>query len=385
LESLGLQWSENKNWFSTMKLLLNKGLAWIKAKFFVSSQFTQATKISPRFMADRLLQSNYFPKQRTNADELPPIFDSLSFTYSVATKFSGLAETKPKEGHDAVEVKQTRADGQTRVTHIPHPAAYAHLVLTLEKHWNKIPDISHNIHSYIKPHMHKDGRLIIMSYTNWLVKILGGFKHKLSQGYVVHADISSFFPSIYTHAIAWALVGIEKAKKSDRKQWFDEIDSAFQSARRKETNGVAIGPATSNIAAEILLFKVDQALNIKGYRFFRYIDDYTCYAKTREQAEAFIHDLSQQLAKYKLSLNSKKTEIRQLPNPETAPWVLELKTLARTLSKQMAPNEVAHFVDNITNLANRYKERNVYKYAAAMLKDRVSKRHSSAPLSPRRM
>lgn len=349
----------------------------MKAMLFGNAPFKASPKITPKSVADRLLQSSYFPNQRTQADELPPVFDSKSFTHAVATKFAGLGETKPKEGHDAVEVKLTRADGQTRVTHIPHPVAYAHLVLTLEKNWAKIPDISANPNSYIKPSLHKDGRLIIMSYTNWLVKTLGGLKYKLSQGYVVHADISSFFPSIYTHAIAWALVGIANAKKSNKKQWFDEIDSAFQAARRKETNGVAIGPATSNIAAEILLFNIDDALRNKKYRFFRYIDDYTCYTKTREEAESFVHDLSQQLAKYKLSLNMKKTEIRPLPEPDKAPWVLELQTLSRTLSKHMAPSEVAQFVDNITGVANRHEEQNVYKYAAVMLADRVSKPHSS--------
>jgi hypothetical protein len=360
-----------------VKLFLKNSLALIRAMLFGGAPFNSSAKISPKSVADRLLQSSYFPKQRTQADELPPVFDSQSFTHSVATKFVGLGETKPKEGHDAVEVRLTRADGQTRITHIPHPAAYANLVLTLEKHWAKIPDITSNPHSYIKPRMHKDGRLIIMNYTNWLVKTLGGLKYKLSQGYVVHADISSFFPSIYTHAIAWALVGIATAKKSNKKQWFDEIDSAFQSARRKETNGVAIGPATSNIAAEILLHNVDEALHNKGYRFFRYIDDYTCYVKTRENAESFIHDLSQQLAKYKLSLNMKKTEIRPLPEPDKAPWVLELQTLSRTLSKNMTPSAVAQFVDNITGIANRHKQQNVYKYAAVMLADRVSKPHSS--------
>jgi hypothetical protein len=377
LNRQGLLRSEPEIQRLTMKILIQKGIAWIKAMLFRQPLSKKFPKITPKSVADRLLQRSYFPNQRTQSDELPPIFDSNSFTYTVAKKFAGLGETKPKEGHDAVEVKLTRADGQTRITHIPHPAAYANLVLTLEKHWGEIPDIAGNPHSYIKPRMHKDGRLIIMNYTSWLVKTLGGLKFKLSQGYVVHADISSFFPSIYTHAIAWGLVGIANAKKSNKKQWFDEIDAAFQSARRKETNGVAIGPATSNIAAEILLINVDEALHKKGYRFFRYIDDYTCYTKTREEAESFIHDLSQQLSKYKLTLNMKKTEIRPLPEPEKASWILELQTLSRTLSKKMAPSEVAQFIDNITGVANRHEEQNVYKYAAVMLADRVSRRHAS--------
>ena len=34
--------------------------------------------------------------------------------------------------------------------------------------------------------------------------------------YIVHTDISTCFPSIYTHSIPWALHGVNKAKKITR-------------------------------------------------------------------------------------------------------------------------------------------------------------------------
>jgi len=65
----------------------------------------------------------------------------------------------------------------------------------------------------------------------------------------------------------------------------------------------------------------------KGYgRFHRYIDDYTFYAKTHDEAEKFIHDLGMQLREYELVLNGSKTEILPMPLPIKEDWVRELNT-----------------------------------------------------------
>lgn len=65
----------------------------------------------------------------------------------------------------------------------------------------------------------------------------------------------------------------------------------------------------------------------KGYeRFSRYIDDYTFYAKTYDEAEKFIHDLGMQLREYELVLNGRKTEILPMPLPIKKDWVRELNS-----------------------------------------------------------
>ena len=328
-------------------------------------------------ITDRLLQYNYLPNQRTRGDELPPVFESKTFTRSVALSFAGLGETTPKPGHDAVEYKLTRHDGQTRTLHIPHPAAYARLVLTLEKHWHLLPDLFNNKSSYIKPRFHRDGRLFMMNYSSWITKTLGGLKLRLTSKFVAKADISSFYSSIYTHSIPWALVGLQTAKRSDRRQWFDEIDQAFQAAKRKETNGVAIGPGTSNIAGEIILYRIDEYLRNKGYKFYRYVDDYTAFSENQQSAELFIHDLSQQLAKYKLSLNMKKTVTGTLPQTEKEHWVIELQAAAATLPRTMSPSQVSQLIDQTILIAQKFKAQGAYKYAASILEARVRPGNSS--------
>ena len=81
-----------------------------------------------------------------------------------------------------------------------------------------------------------------------------------------------------------------------------------------ETIGVAIGPGTSNIVTEIILHPIDQKLRNSKYEFIRYIDDYTAFFDTYENAEEFIRVLGTELSKYGLLLNIKKTEIKNVQN-----------------------------------------------------------------------
>lgn len=104
---------------------------------------------------------------------------------------------------------------------------------------------------------------------------------------MVKADISQCFPSIYTHAISWALVGKSTAKKHRGiKEWYNQIDKACQNMRDGETHGLLIGPHTSNLISELILTTVDNQLKSK-YKYIRKVDDYTCYVEKYEDAESF--------------------------------------------------------------------------------------------------
>ena len=338
-----------------------------------SGKFSSNPKPKAKTLTTRLLQNSYLPSQRPAADELPPIFNSKTFSSKVAAEIRPLTS---KIGFDAVEYRLTRADGQIRACHIPHPAAYSNLVFTIEEHWSKIPNIFDNHRSYIRPRLHSDGRLIVMKYDAWLTKTLRSLKWKMNAKYVAHADVANFFPSVYTHSISWALVGTQEAKGSNRRKWFDDIDKAYQRTKRGETNGVLIGPATSNFATEIILGKIDEELGRKHYRFYRHVDDYRCYCEDREKAEAFLADLSRQLSKYKLVLNSRKSGVLALPAPDAEPWVMELRRISKTIGKKPKSGEISYFLNQVTQIAESYGQRNAYKYAASVLKNKRMSQNS---------
>ena len=118
------------------------------------------------------------------------------------------------------------------------------------------------------------------------------------------------FPSIYTHSIPWALHGRRKAKR-DRSLLLEGnlLDRVTQDTRDGQTNGLLIGPHASNILSEIVLTDIDRTLVASYGRYSRHIDDYEYAAKTYEEAESFIRNLSIQLRERELRINEKKTEI----------------------------------------------------------------------------
>jgi len=268
------------------------------------------------FLLTALLCHNYLPTSKREREELPPNFSSSTFTPDIAKKLANAKVQRDGwKGFDQIEFRLTRFNTAGRWLSIPHPLPHAKLCLMLAEHWEKFVRILNNTHSNIKPQRFEDGRVIVMNgYSDSSEKTGKYLSHSFGNRYVVHADISNFFPSIYCHAIPWALVGFKDAKEKSgrehRDEWFNQIDACARSTRRSETQGVAIGPATSNIIGEIILGRVDEALAENGgvgSNFSRYIDDYSYYCKTEQEALNFLHSLECELAKFKLHLNVKKT------------------------------------------------------------------------------
>jgi hypothetical protein len=186
--------------------------------------------------------------------------------------------------------------------------------------------------------------------------------------FIAKADISSFYPSLYTHSIPWAIVGIDAAKANTSNNfWYNALDRDLRMCRRAETNGVSIGPGTSSLAAEIVLTQIDRALQ-KRFKYQRFIDDYTCYTRTRGDAQEFLSLLEKELAKYGLYLNFRKTSVTELPNSELPPWIDELRITTVTSD----PNnffEIKLFISRALDVAGRYPDGSVLKYALHALCD----------------
>lgn len=325
------------------------------------------------FLLTALLCHNYLPTSRRDKEELPPNFTSNTFTPDVARKLISFKVLRNGwKGFDQIEYRLTRFNTAGRWLSIPHPLAHAKLCLTLSEHWDKFDRILKNIHSNIKPQCYEDGRVIVMNgYSDSSEKTGKYLNHSFGKRYVVHADVSNFFPSLYSHAIPWALVGFKEAKDKSgskhRDEWFNQIDACVRHTRRNETQGVAIGPATSNIICEIILSKVDESLaRSVGANFSRYIDDYSYYCNTEEDAQNFLHSLECELAKFKLQLNAKKTSIEKLPQPSVEPWVIALgQSVSSDKEKEVPLFDVYRYLDFAQILSLKHPEGSVLKYAVS--------------------
>lgn len=263
------------------------------------------------------------------SNKIPPVFSSVPFFVYCINNNPAFSNVN----HDYVRYKTYRNINTPRQLGIPVPMAYEKMCSVLKDNWSQIQTRFHgntDSQKYVISRIHVQKRknkneLFEMNYDDW--RNAGSPKDDLMIGkcFVVSADISTFFPSIYTHSIAWALVGKSVAKKNQEKTWwFNKIDKKCREVKYGETHGILIGPHASNLISEMILTVVDQKLYDKGWSFIRNIDDYTCYVETKDLADSFLVDLGAELEEFDLQLNHKKTKIEELPDTVLEHWVRKL-------------------------------------------------------------
>lgn len=268
------------------------------------------------------------------AEKIPSFLTSENFlNYTKSLNFPLKMSSK-----DYIRYSSMRNTNVPRSIAIPEPFSYANQCYCLSQNWSSIQD---HFRNKTIEHPYKISRIHIRKLFNKQALFEMNYKNFRTDGepeqdliiksrYVAEADISTCFPSIYSHSISWSLVGKETAKatskptEANNSLWYNQLDYYTRNMKFGETNGLLIGPHTSNLIAEIILTSVDEELVNAGFKYIRNIDDYTCFAENHEKAESFIFKLSEELAKHELSLNSKKTKIVSLPKANVRNWVPKL-------------------------------------------------------------
>lgn len=209
-----------------------------------------------------------------------------------------------------------------------HPALYIFLVreITQDESWdyikNKFKEYSEN--SYVQCFS-----IPVISETNksnkaeqvlqWWNRIeQDSIKYSLEFDYLFHTDITNFYPSIYTHSIAWALHTKEtaKEKKNDKSLLGNKIDEYIRRMSYGQTNGIPQGSVLMDFIAEIILAYIDNQLTAKiksekiihpDFKIIRYRDDYRIFTNNPQNAEIILKNLSEIIADIGLKLNPSKT------------------------------------------------------------------------------
>jgi hypothetical protein len=318
------------------------------------------------------------------AEKVPPCFSSKGLAEFVIDTIPTLLDEPDentlknvlgKRSHDYIRYEALRDLNVPRHLGIPHPEGYGIQALAISKHWKEIsvhcnkpdPQVSRIYVRHIG-----DGVIFEMSYK-------GSEKYENEENEIewmtgsqfqVAADIAKCFPSIYTHSIPWALHGKGVAKKSSSitAHAGNMLDKCTQNIRDKQTNGLLIGPHSSNIISEIILTSIDAELVAKGHtKLKRHVDDYTFYATTYEQAEQFLRDLRMALRSYEMFLNEKKTEILPLPRPSSENWVRELNCFVFPAGDELRYAEIRRFLDLALHLSLKAGKSTPLNYAMKMI------------------
>ena len=326
------------------------------------------------------------------ADKVPPCFTSEGLAAIASVSLAGILEEQDEKklknsidprAHDYIRYEALRDINIPRHLGIPHPEAYAVQSLAISRHWKEIATHCNQPNPAIsRIHVRHtgSGSIFEMNYK-------GRERYQLEEDeirwmagaqYVVHADVASCFPSIYTHSIPWALHGKAASKKSDSITALagNLLDKCTQNTRDKQTNGLLIGPHSSNIIADIILTKIDAELQAKGYRkIARHIDDYAFYADDFAQAELFVKDLGICLRGFEMSLNDKKTRILPLPRPSTENWIQRLNRFVFPKDGEVRFSIVRSFLDLALECAQTAGKSTPLNYAIKALANPRSPRN----------
>ncbi|MER2009244.1 MAG: RNA-directed DNA polymerase [Psychrobacillus sp.] len=290
-------------------------------------------------------------------EKLPPIFSSKEF-YEYCKQNKPDFKTTNKETN-YIKYESMRNINIPRCLGIPQPMNYYKLSKCISENWNLIKQHFENNTSGEKTkisriHIRKmknEKSIFKMNYKDF--KSDGDVEIDLLMGakFVVNVDISTCFPSMYTHALAWALAGKEVAKK-DRgpNHWYNQLDFYARGTTNGETHGLLIGPHSSNLLSEIILTCVDNELSKKGWKYIRNIDDYTCYVNSNDDAQKFLVDINAELRKFNLMLNHKKTKVSQLPQTSSEKWVRKLGVLISSEKDYLDYKDIKLILDTAIEL-----------------------------------
>jgi hypothetical protein len=292
-----------------------------------------------------LLSKGYFPK------ELPPAFSTVDFgkhitdilsDWEVTGVFSKRLPKTKKSRRDAYSYKVESAEIEViskpkrgyerRNIHITHPVPQALLSYELAKNWR-------SVQKWLVRQEYSLDEIRISEKYQRSIKGINFEIHKAKKGYIeatadwlVRTDISRFYPTIYTHSIAWAAYGKEQVKANLKLydgSLADRLDILVRACNRNQTIGIPIGPETSRILAEVISSRIDSDFQLKfpgknkDY-VDRLQDDWFVGVETLEKAEMILSAITAVYRDYGLEINGSKTSVERVIGSSGSHWVSEI-------------------------------------------------------------
>lgn len=316
-----------------------------------------------------IIARGYFPK------ELPPPFRTTlfaAFCESAPAAAMKLELTKATLKNNRVTKPAVhnlaRAGTLRRKLSLPNPISQYQVASVVVDHWLEIKKkCKQSAISLTTPKYSKFASRSISPAGDFDTIPLARAKSRAGARYLLTADVSQFYPSIYTHSIAWALhsKAVAKTQSSNYKLLGNVLDLALRNGQDKQTIGIPIGPDTSLVVAEILASAIDQRLQgAIARRGYRYIDDISCGFRTVAEAEAALGQLQHLVSEHQLQLNPRKTKITELPGALEARWVPHLRLFKiRGLKPSAQQTDIFAFFGRAFELATEAREEAILRYA----------------------
>jgi hypothetical protein len=328
-------------------------------------------------LLEDLLGRGYLPIQ------LPPAFSSATFAAKLSQFVNQWPTTTPPRTI-AEKYSVARSSYYRRTTALVNPIGFYFLARDIAAHWPQIEahykktQLSRSI-----PAVGVAGSLRAIHLPRF--SALHEEKITLSSGYkfALVTDVTSFFPTIYTHTIPWALHTKVVAKASTGKNkkkanlLGNLLDDRSMSLQDGQTIGLPIGPDTSHILAELIGVAIDERLNAEFMTWptgFRYVDDFFLFFSRREEAERALAAITKAASEFELHVNPAKTRIIEVKELVDESWKYSVKKLSVAASRKQQRDDIHHFFEALFSLEKRFKDESLVKYGLKRLSSTVVKK-----------
>jgi len=318
-----------------------------------------------------LLANGYFP------EELPPPFttkDLARYRNSIWNRWSVISQY-PRSSPEIYNVPRARS--RRRDLSIVNPVAQFHLSKIISDEWVTI-----------RNHIKSGGFSIDdvkISYSGSRAVSAPDFSliaHRKAEiassyNYALASDISRFYSTLYTHAIAWALESKNWCKLNlNSPVYFNSLGARIDKAVRKgndnQTLGIPVGPDTSRIISEILAVCIDRILTDQlgetASRAVRNVDDWFIGFDTLGRAEDAAAAIASACREYQLEAHPDKTTAKEMPWFDDLPWPTVLSQLRFSPQPKRQLRDIQHFFALAFDFSRQYPNDNILNYAIKVTK-----------------
>jgi Reverse transcriptase (RNA-dependent DNA polymerase) len=317
----------------------------------------------------RLIATGYFPA------ELPPPFTTRTFAQHAIdlTKLWDGASIR-KFWTSAEHFSIPRYNQVRRKLSIVNPINQLHVAHLISENWDDIKlRLQRSSITEFRPEIVASGGGRAVTGVNFdgvsrrRTEILASF------GRYVKTDIARFYPSVYTHSIAWAMLGKEWVKQNLNTSAFktsfsNYIDKAIAAGQSGQTIGIPIGPDTSRIISELIATDLEvtarEEIPDLEQRAVRYVDDLLVGLDDSETADAMLAKLSAALYEYELELNGEKTSVHGIGFGHSPEWVHFIRSFEVSDRSAKQREDLDSFFEQAIHLSDVNPRDNVLLFAA---------------------
>ena len=304
------------------------------------------------------LTKGFLPK------EFPSLFDSSDLLKTIGYN-DNILKSEPKVSRPT-KTSIPKGAGFRRSITMPNPKHYSMLVKFLVKHSREI-DRFYNVSkiSMSKAISKDDSSRAIVNEYNFEQVMQEQITKGYSSRFLLTADVSKFYNTIYTHSIPWA-IHTKDVSKRDRTDalWGNELDRLVRNMQDGQTLGIPIGPDASRVISELIGVALDRSIQasepeLSGIRF---IDDFFFFADSASEAENLDLKINRALSEFELTANENKSSIQTMPVPIES---LQLQTIRHYKIRKNPPEQkldIIHLYNIAIDVHKNHPQENSFHY-----------------------